>query len=282
MYDNQIFEKINKHYNYIKSLGYEIVAIFAQGSMNYNLYIQDDDYKSDVDTKCIVLPTLDDLIKGNKMVSTKYELDGEQIDVKDIRAMMEQWRKQNQSYLELLFSKYYIVNPIYKSFVDNILAMKEELSHLNEPQFIRSIYGMAKEKVFALKKPYPSTVDKIEKYGYDPKQFASIIRLGHLANEFFNKNKSFLESIWYEDENFVTNDSVNARNFVMKAKKGCYSLEFAEDIANKYLLDIKDIKDEIIEKQGKDNFNSEIYEQLEMQVYSLVKFGICRVANKEN
>ena len=68
----------------------------------------------------------------------------------------------------------------------------------------------------------------------------------------------------------------------MKAKKGCYSLEFAEDIANKYLLDIKDIKDEIIEKQGKDNFNSEIYEQLEMQVYSLVKFGICRVANKEN
>ena len=65
MYDNQIFEKINKHYNYIKSLGYEIVAIFAQGSMNYNLYIQDDDYKSDVDTKCIVLPTLDDLIKGN-------------------------------------------------------------------------------------------------------------------------------------------------------------------------------------------------------------------------
>ena len=40
MYDNQIFEKINKHYNYIKSLGYEIVAIFAQGSMNYNLYIQ--------------------------------------------------------------------------------------------------------------------------------------------------------------------------------------------------------------------------------------------------
>ena len=68
----------------------------------------------------------------------------------------------------------------------------------------------------------------------------------------------------------------------MKAKKGCYSLEFAEDIANKYLLDIKDIKDKIIEKQGKDNFNSEIYEQLEIQVYSLVKFGICRVANKEN
>lgn len=282
MYDNQIFEKINKHYNYIKSLGYEVIAIFAQGSMNYNLYIQDDDYKSDVDTKCIVLPTLDDLIKGKKMVSTKYELEGEQIDVKDIRVMMEQWRKQNQSYLELLFTKYYIVNPAYQSFMDNILDMKEELSHLNEPQFIRSIYGMAQEKVIVLKKPYPSTIDKIEKYGYDPKQFASIIRLGHLANEFFNKNKSFLESIWYEDENFVKNDSASARNFVIKAKEGCYSLEFAEDIANKYLLDIKDIKDEIIEKQGRDNFNSEIYEQLETQVYSLVKFGICKIVNKEN
>ena len=61
------------------------------------LFINDDDYHSDVDTKAIVLPTLDNLVCGNKMVSTKYELDGEQIDVKDIRVMVDMWKKSVQS-----------------------------------------------------------------------------------------------------------------------------------------------------------------------------------------
>jgi len=62
--DKYIYNRVEKHYHYLESLGYNVVAVFAQGSMNYGLYVNDDEYKSDVDTKAIVLPTLDDLVNG--------------------------------------------------------------------------------------------------------------------------------------------------------------------------------------------------------------------------
>ena len=84
-----IKNRLKAHYKYIESLGYEIVGVFLQGSQNYNLDIYESDYMSDVDTKCLVIPKLDNLIKGSAMVSTKYDFEGEQIDVKDVRVMME-------------------------------------------------------------------------------------------------------------------------------------------------------------------------------------------------
>ena len=47
--DEYIYERVKKHYKYLESLGYNIVAVFAQGSMNYGLYVYDNEYKSDVD-----------------------------------------------------------------------------------------------------------------------------------------------------------------------------------------------------------------------------------------
>ena len=64
-----IFEQLNRHYEEAKQLGYEIFALVLQGSQNYGLDIYRDDYKSDVDTKLIVLPTLDDLIEERKPIS---------------------------------------------------------------------------------------------------------------------------------------------------------------------------------------------------------------------
>ena len=90
-----IKSRLEAHYKYIESLGYEIVGVFLQGSQNYNLDIYESDYMSDVDTKCLVIPKLDNLIKGSAMVSTKYDFEGEQIDVKDVRVMMETWKKQD-------------------------------------------------------------------------------------------------------------------------------------------------------------------------------------------
>ena len=57
-YDDFIMDRVQKHYDYLISLGLNVVAIFAQGSMNYGLFIQDEDYTSDVDTKAIILPNL--------------------------------------------------------------------------------------------------------------------------------------------------------------------------------------------------------------------------------
>ena len=261
-----IQNRLKAHYGYIESLGYEIVGIFLQGSQNYNLDIYEKDYASDIDTKCIVLPTLDNLIKGNQMTSTKYDFEGEQIDVKDIRVMMEMWKKQNQSYLEILFTDYKIINPKYKSYFKEVLDMKNDIAQLNPPQLARCIKGMSGEKVVALEHEYPATVEKIKKFGYDPKQLASIVRLTHLIENIFEKDMKFKDAIWYDDEGL--------REYMLDIKQGKASLEEARELAELYDNKTASIKDNVVEQYGKDNFNSEICDRLETAVYQLVRFGI--------
>lgn len=261
-----IQNRLKAHYGYIESLGYEIVGVFLQGSQNYNLDIYEKDYTSDIDTKCIVLPTLDSLIKGNQMTSTKYDFEGEQIDVKDIRVMMEMWKKQNQSYLEILFTEYKIINPKYKSLLKEIFDMKEDIVKMNLPQLARCISGMSKEKVAALEHKYPTTVEKIKKFGYDPKQLASIVRLTHLIENIFDKNMNFKDAILYTDDDL--------RNYMLNIKKGKIELEEARELAAMYDAKTNMIKERVVEEQGKDNFNSEVCSILEDRVYKLVKFGI--------
>ena len=261
-----IKSRLKAHYKYIESLGYEIIGIFLQGSQNYNLDIYEKDYTSDIDTKCMVLPTLDSLIKGNQMTSTKYDFEGEQIDVKDIRVMMEMWKKQNQSYLEILFTDYKIINPKYKSYLKEILDMKNDIVKLNPPQLARCIKGMSGEKVVALEHEYPATVEKIKKFGYDPKQLASIVRLTHLIENIFDKNMNFKDAILYTDDDL--------RNYMLNIKKGKIELEEARELAAMYDTKTNMIKERVVEEQGKDNFNSEVCSILEDRVYKLVKFGI--------
>lgn len=261
-----IKNRLKAHYKYIESLGYEVIGIFLQGSQNYNLDIYEKDYTSDIDTKCIVLPTLDNLIKGNQMTSTKYDFEGEQIDVKDIRVMMEMWKKQNQSYLEILFTDYKIINPKYKSYLKEILDMKNDIIQLNPPQLARCIKGMSGEKVVALEHEYPATVEKIKKFGYDPKQLASIVRLTHLIENIFDKNMNFKDAILYTDDGL--------RNYMLNIKKGKIELEEARELATMYDTKTNMIKERVVEEQGKDNFNSEICSVLGDKVYKLVKFGI--------
>lgn len=268
-----IKNRLKAHYKYIESLGYEIIGIFLQGSQNYNLDIYEKDYTSDIDTKCIVLPTLDNLIKGNQMTSTKYDFEGEQIDVKDIRVMMEMWKKQNQSYLEILFTDYKIINPKYKSYLKEILDMKNDIVQLNPPQLARCIKGMSGEKVVALEHEYPATVEKIKKFGYDPKQLASIVRLTHLIENLFDKNMNFKDAILYTDDDL--------RNYMLNIKKGKIKLEEARELATMYDTKTNMIKEQVVEEQGKDNFNSEICSVLEDKVYNLVKFGIISGVAKE-
>lgn len=70
----------------LQEMGYEVMAVFLQGSQNYGL-----DYEgSDIDTKAIVLPEFRDMVTGVQPVSTTYILPSEEhIDIKDIRMMFD-------------------------------------------------------------------------------------------------------------------------------------------------------------------------------------------------
>lgn len=274
MYDEYINNKVKKHYDYLVSLGLNVIGVFAQGSMNYGLFIDEEEYKSDVDTKAIVLPTLDDLISGSKMKSTKYDLDGEQIDVKDIRVMVDMWKKSNPAYLEILFTKYKIINPIYESFVNRILEMGNDIVKMNFPQLAKCMSGMSKEKVIALEHPYPSQLKDLEKFGYCPKQIHHIIRLNQLIKDIYQNNISFGDAL-------LLNRLPEFSSYLINVKKGKLSLEQARLLAKEKDEETKKIKDEILKIYDGFEFQSEIYHKLKNIINSLVKYNIIQMI-KEN
>ncbi len=272
--DKYIYNRVEKHYHYLESLGYNVVAVFAQGSMNYGLYVNDGEYKSDVDTKAIVLPTLDDLVNGNKMVSTKYDFEGEQIDVKDIRVMMDMWCKSNPAYLEILFTQYCMFNNKYETYIRQILEMGDDIVKMNFPQLAKCISGMSKEKVAAMEHPYPSLIDKIEKYGYDSKQLHHIIRLNRLIIEVFLNGITFGEALDIsEQERF--------RNFLINVKKSKYSLEMARRMAIEYDEDTKQIKEQVIEQYKDFKFDSNTYNKLKNIIHKMVRYNIVEQIKEE-
>ena len=191
---HEILERVRAHYNYLIAQGYEVMFTALQGSQNYELDEYTDDYCSDVDTKSIVLPSLDDFIYNKQPVSTvKIMPDSEEhAEVKDIRIMFEMFKKENLSYIELLYSDYVIVNPKYAQIVDELIQRRDEIATADTAQFLKCIAGMAYEKDKALCHPYPGIIEKIEKYGYDGKQLSHCYRLMIFIEDFLN-GKSIAE-----------------------------------------------------------------------------------------
>ena len=214
--DEWIMEQVKRHWNEAKKLYPQerLVGIFLQGSQNYGL-----DYESsDVDTKLIVLPTWEEIIQNKKPISTTHILDNdEHLDAKDIRLMFNCFRKQNVNFLEILFTKYKIINPSYQSAWNTLISYNEEIAHYNTVAAIRTMAGMCKEKYHAMEHPYPSKLDVLEKYGYDPKQ------LHHLAR-MYEYIQRYIAGVPYVD----CLQAVQVWRF-QKIKLGAYTLEEARE-----------------------------------------------------
>ena len=151
-----------------------IVGIFLQGSQNYGL-----DYEhSDVDTKLIVLPSFEDIVFNRKPVSTTHiRANDEHIDFKDIRLYMECFVKQNLNFLEILFTPFKIVNPLYENEWNKLIYHREEIAHMNPARAVKTMKGIALEKFHAMEHRYPAKAEIIDKYGYDGKQVSHLIRV---------------------------------------------------------------------------------------------------------
>ena len=130
--------------NYLKGKGYNVVYLCIYGSQNYGLDIYTDDYKSDIDFKAVIIPTLDDLIYNCKPISTTIEYNDGQIDLKDIRSWTETLVKANPTYIETIYTSLYIIEEGYEKYITSILKFKIPLLYSLRAQFVRAIYGMAK------------------------------------------------------------------------------------------------------------------------------------------
>lgn len=221
--DEWIMERLQEHYN--EALEYfpedRIVGVFYQGSGNYGLDYED----SDVDTKLIVTPTLDDIIFARKPVSTTHVRDNdEHIDFKDIRLMFQTFRKCNLNFTEILFTKYKIVNPLYKERWDRVVINNELIARYDEVAAVRTMKGIALEKYHAMEHRYPSKEEIIDKYGFDGKQLHHLFRVEEYLKRFI------------DGEPYANCLISNQAEYLKKVKaQGYYTLEQARALGEESL-----------------------------------------------
>ena len=197
----------------------QIVGIFLQGSQNYGL----DTPQSDVDTKLIVVPSFKDIAMNRKPVSTTHvRANEEHTDWKDIRLYIQTFRKQNLNFREILFTNYSIVNPIYEKQWNRLVESREAITHFNPYRSVQSMKGIALEKYHAMEHEYPSKVEVLKKYGYDPKQLHHLVRVSDYLDRYI-AGESYESCL----------DPGPMKQELIEIKEGKYSLAEARVIADK-------------------------------------------------
>lgn len=273
--DEKIMNRLFEHYNYLLSKGYDVVCLMLQGSQNYGLDEYTEDYMSDIDSKAIVLPHFRDFVYEKAPVSTVEIMENnEHIDVKDIRVMFEQFKKENISYIELLYTKYKIINPEWQELILPLFNKREEIAEININQFLRCIVGMSGNKVKALCHPYPNLIDKIEKYGFDGKQLSHCVRLFEFISR-YTKGTPIAECYFTQDRELL----MNLKKQLTAQGDQVMSVEEAVATANFYFEQTKLI--ESLHLLPQDEVHTETIDFLNNLKYNILKKKFEKDINNE-
>lgn len=186
-----ILQRLQKHWEYAISQGIQenqIVGIFLYGSQNYGFANRN----SDVDSKLIIVPTFDELCLQKEWTSKCLHYEEEHIEVKDIRELLLQLKKQNMNFIELLYTNYFIMNPKFASlwksyFVNN----REIISHYSRQQTVKSMCGCALSCV------------KNKNMPIDNKKLYNAYRIYYFLEQYVN-NKVYLDCMQPEDSKIYT------------------------------------------------------------------------------
>ena len=226
-----IMKRVREHYE--EALKYfpeeQIVGCFLQGSQNYGL-----DYEgSDVDTKLIVVPNFRDICLNKKPVSTTHvRANDEHTDWKDVRLYMETFRKQNLNFLEILFTPYVIINPMYAEEWARLVEAREFIARMNEFRAVKSMKGIAMEKYHAMEHEYPSKAEVLKVWGYDPKQLHHLLRV-----------EEYLER-YIAGEPYAECLSPRHPEYLISVKRGRYPLAEARVLADAAKKHVEEMAEE--------------------------------------
>ena len=134
---------LQRHYNFAANyVNIEsIIGCYLIGSQNYQL----DDEQSDIDTIVLVAPTLRDIALNKKPISKTYIQDnGEHTALKDIRLFINGIKKGRLDCLEILYTQYYMINPIWIDLASELRNNRENYSRYNENAVIQAAAGIVK------------------------------------------------------------------------------------------------------------------------------------------
>ena len=133
-----IQEALQQHKQVVLDAGYaedQIIGVFLYGSQNYELATE----KSDVDTKVVIIPTLEDLCSKKADFVKEYKYNDEKVIVMDLIHLVENFKKQNINYVEILFTDYSWINPKNQWLWDNLLLMREHIASYDKNKAIQSM-----------------------------------------------------------------------------------------------------------------------------------------------
>lgn len=241
--DQWIMDRVQEHYNEaLESFPKDrIVCIVLQGSQNYGL----ETMYSDVDTKLIITPTFEDIAMNRQPISTTHiRADDSHTDWKDIRLMLQTFRKCNLNFLEILFSPYCIINPLYAEEWNRLIENNELIANYNPCKAVKTMCGLARRKYEQMEHESPSHHDDIDKFGYSPKEFHHLLRIEEYVERYIN-------DVSYQD------CLISERaDYLIGVKRGRYTLDDArliaktaidhiEEMCNKFLEDEKPINKDV-------------------------------------
>lgn len=112
------------------------------GSMNYHL----DTEESDVDSKLVLVPTLDIILHKEKAGSIKKDISRPFLNgicsIYDMREYFDYLFKMNPNFVETLFADVAIVNRNYVKQFDALKKMAEDIAYCAPLNAIRAMYNM--------------------------------------------------------------------------------------------------------------------------------------------
>ena len=173
----------------------------------------------------------------------------------------------DERFNELLFTQYYILNPLYENLYKPMLDSAELIARYNNYASINCMSGMALEKYNALTHPYPSIMDKIKKYGCDPKQLHHILRI-----------KDFIVRYCDGEEYSSILIPTNKEELLNIKANYHYELEYTKSLAKSTCDWIKEYKDNYM-KENPVKINKRAEKLMKDVLTKLITFSIKREVN---
>jgi hypothetical protein len=168
----------------------------------------------------------------------------EHLDAKDIRLYMQCFRKQNLNFVEILFTPYKIINPMYADFWNELVENNELIARYDPVGAVKTMKGIAMEKFHALKHEYPSKVKLIQKFGYDPKQLHHLLRVDEYLERYID-GEQYADCLISQMSDYLHDVKR------IKDDKTLYTLEEAEGLANVTLAHVTGLADAYCGNLGK-------------------------------
>lgn len=261
--NQEILRRLHEAAAFVTNKGYRPVYIALFGSQNYGLDVHNEEYQSDFDYKCIVLPTLADLVKNANPASVVLDYEGGHIDVKDIREYMKTLRRANPAYIEPLITQYALSLNEGEKYMPQIRSKVVDLVSQEGYVFTNACKGLFYEKRNKMTHPYPTKIDLIAKYGYDGKQVCHMLRMLLMLKAFVATGRCKLEP----PQEYIRQ--------LIDLKLNLYTLDEAVAMANGWIVELEHVSEVLETIYKKADLDFEAAEQMNAYAQQIV-FDFCQ------